>query len=494
MTLSLDYLSEHALYLMENAGDSIFLTGKAGTGKTTLLRHFLEISKKNVVILASTWIAAIHIWWQTIHSFFRFGNHETPDTIEELSGKNLQLLYEADTIIIDEVSMVRADLMDCIDYSMRLSLDIDAPFAGKQMIFVGDLYQLPPVVTSYEAQAFRQLYASPYFFASKAYQELCPHVISLQKVHRQSDNQFSTILNKIRIWLHSREDLDHINDVCHEQGIADHAVYLCTTNRQARELNDRKLNELPGEAHERSGVIKGKVPQSMYPNATMLQFKKWAQIMMIKNGQGFSNGTIGELIDFDPVDKQALVAMNGREFVITPHTRQVIKPVFDKELQQIIPEPVGSFVQFPFKLAWAITIHKAQGLTFDNIIVDLSEWAFTQGQSYVALSRATSLQWLSLTTRIRSSDIKVDKAVHLYMHAALYDQTVFLFHTAKEQKKQIRFLYNHPHQWPSIVVMQPDQIGELHHDGYDFIGMFCRDDAGNQQAFSYKRIFDVEIA
>lgn len=493
LELKIDLLSQHALDIMEQTWESLFLTWKAWTWKSTLLRHYITTTKKRVIVLASTWIAAINIGGQTIHSFFRLWNHLDIDELDSLTWKNAKLLYEADSIVIDEVSMVRADLMDCVDKVLRLTLDLDVPFGGKQMIFVWDLYQLPPIVSSYEIEMFNSKYKSAYFFSSDAYTELFPHVISLQKVHRQSEAIFTNVLNKMRIGMYSHEDLKLLDENVAEK-FPEGAVYLTTTNKQADELNDFRLQVLDGEMHIYSATISGKISKSMYPNQIQLDFKVWAQIMMIKNGKGFSNGSIGQLVSFDATTSEAVVLIQGEEIVISPHTWQVMKPVYDKRQDKIIAEPVWSFQQMPFRLARAITIHKAQWLTFDNVIVDLSNWAFAQWQSYVALSRATTLAWLYLTQKVKHSDIMVDTEVRRYMHEALREQTHFLVQTAIQSASPVRFLYLDPDLGPTYIQVLPREVGELEHQGYDFHGLKWKIEGETQiTAFSYGRIYDVEL-
>lgn len=386
-----DLLATHARSLIMDTQDSVFLTGKAGTGKSTLLRECLENTSKRVIVLASTGIAAMHIHGQTVHSFFRLGHHVSPDTIQPLTGNNAEALYYADMVVIDEVSMIRADVLDAVDAVMRESLDIPAPFGGKQMIWVGDVYQLPPVVARGEAPLFRQRYDSAYFFASHAYQEACPHVVSLQQVHRQEDVRFVQVLNRMRLGLQSTEDIALIQQCVDPQAAHDPQVLvLTTTNKSSDQHNMKQLQSLDTPCITLTSSSTGKVPPHMHPAPEELVCAPGARIMMLKNSaDGYRNGSLGEIIDIN--EQEAVVCIEDEEYTITPHTRSVTKNYYDETIKEIVPETVGSFRQFPFKLAWAMTIHKSQGLTFDRVHIDMTVPAFAQGQAYVALSRVKSL-------------------------------------------------------------------------------------------------------
>ncbi len=410
----------NTLELLENSEDSFFVTGRAGTGKSTLLRLFKETTKKKTVVLAPTGIAALNIKGQTIHSFFKFAPNFIPKTAIK-KQKSRKLYINLDTIIIDEISMVRADLIDNIDLFLRINRNSPLPFGGVQMIFFGDLYQIPPVVSSdFERVFLNENYETPYFFSASALNNDKFHysLIELNEVFRQTDRRFINLLESIRLnemdWdlleeLNSRYNPDEINEGLY--------ITLSARNTQVQKLNNKELKNIKSKEYTYNANIIGDFPANTFPTDYNLSLKVGAQVMFIRNDseKRFVNGTIGKVIelDFDRIiveifkdGKQQIVDVDYEEWEYVKYFTDFKNP------NKIEQEVLGTFQQYPLKLAWAITIHKSQGKTFDNIIIDLgSKGAFAHGQTYVALSRCTSLEGIILKTPVKPQDIMVDPRI-----------------------------------------------------------------------------------
>lgn len=403
-----------ALELMEKTNKCLFITGKAGTGKSTLLRYFRSKTKKNVVVVAPTGIAAINVEGQTLHSFFKFPPRFVQKEDIRRISKNKKLIECLDTLVIDEVSMVRADLMDGVDHALRVNRGRpDLPFGGVQVILFGDLFQLPPIVDRDMAEIFARRYESPYFFSSKIIQEIQLDCLELTKIYRQSEAEFIGLLNKIRDKEYDEFDLNKLNErvvAAADSGEEDEIV-LTTTNQRAGEINQDRLNALPASDVQYGANVTGKFDESAYPNDSLLILKKGAQVMMIKNDpqKKWVNGSIGHIEDLS--ERSITVSIDGKSHDVPKSTWEKIAYLYDEETGRIESKPVGTFEQYPLKLAWAITIHKSQGKTFDKVIVELGNGAFAHGQVYVALSRCSSFAGLKLKRPITSRDVVFDDRI-----------------------------------------------------------------------------------
>lgn len=403
-----------AFDLMENSNNSIFITGKAGTGKSTLLKYFRANTKKKVVVLAPTGVAAVNVGGQTIHSFFKFPpSIIQKDRIRRL--RNSSLIEKLDTVIIDEVSMVRSDLMDGIDYSLRINRDeMKKPFGGVQMVFFGDLYQLCPVVEREAREVLEGMYASPYFFSGKVFNNLSIKYVELSKIYRQSDGKFVELLNRLRNKKHTDEDLDLLNERVRKDvsNTSDTTIILTTTNSLAGEINQDRLARLPGKEYAYEAVVTGKFDETAYPTESSLRLKVGAQVILIKNdpNKQWVNGTLARIASL--ARDLIKVDIKGRICEVPRVKWQKIEYIYDEEKDKIEENIVGVFEQYPIRLAWAITIHKSQGQTFDKVVLDLGHGAFTHGQVYVALSRCTCLDGITLKKPVIHSDIIFDKRIH----------------------------------------------------------------------------------
>ena len=422
MPLDLNPQFKIALDIMKNSKKNMFLTGKAGTGKSTLLSHFIANGEASFVVLAPTGVAAINVQGQTIHSFFKFKPNITVEEAKKKGARaqNNELYTNLKTIIIDEVSMVRADLMDSIDVFLKSARSSHQAFGGVQIIFIGDLYQLPPVVTREDKEYFEVVYKSPYFFDSNVFKEpdFTMEFVELEKIYRQKDKAFIDLLNAIRTnsithehlqILNKRFDPDFDND-------EDDYIHLTTTNAMAKEVNEYYLNKLDTKSRFFEGTLKGEMEMRNLPTDLHLNLRVGAQVMFVNNDSlgRWANGTIGKITQID--DGEIWVKIhNGEEVHVTENTWDMYKYFFDKESKTLAQESAGSFTQIPVKLAWAITIHKSQGKTFDNVVIDLGRGSFAHGQTYVALSRCTTFEGIILKKPVKTSDIRLDWRVQKFI-------------------------------------------------------------------------------
>lgn len=404
-----------AVDIMENTNLSVFITGHAGTGKTTAQKYFRANTKKNIVVLAPTGIAAINSGGQTIHSFFRL----PPKIIQKDDIKRLFysiLIQNLDMVIIDEVSMVRADLMDGVDYALRVNRDeMDKPFGGCQMAFFGDLFQLPPVVKKEEMEVLKKKYRTPYFFSAKVFDEFDVKYIELSKIYRQMDVEFINLLNRIRDKRHTDEDLKLLNKRVQKTNIrstSNKVIVLTTTNSLASSINQDRLAKIPEREYSYKATITGKFDMSAYPTDTDIRLKIGAQIILIKNDidKNWVNGTLAKVVELS--DDSIMVDIKGCVCKVRIDRWDKIEYSYDEKEDKVKSNIVGTFEQYPIRLAWALTIHKSQGHTLDKLILDLGHGAFVHGHVYVALSRCTSLEGITLKRPVIHSDIIFDKRIY----------------------------------------------------------------------------------
>lgn len=411
-----------ALEAMEYTDECLFITGKAGTGKSTLLRHFIGTTKKNCVVLAPTGIAAINVGGVTVHSFFRLPFRPIlhgDDDIQRFPkhSDKFKIIERADLFIIDEVSMLRADMIDAIDQSLRMNTGKAIPFGGKQVVFFGDLFQLEPVVQNNEVERylFNEYYKSHYFFDANVFKEIQLTCIELRKIYRQHDLHFIELLDHVRTNKADERDLEMLNqrlDKYFEPTIEDTYITLCTRNQIASGINEFELNKLPGVTYEYKGEIEGEFNTNQLPTEPVLMFKQGAQVIFIKNDVAgkWVNGTIAKIHQLNENNIEVQLA-NGDIVEVPRELWENKRYSWDRLNRRVKTEVVGTFKQYPIKLAWAITIHKSQGLTFDKVILELGGGTFAHGQLYVALSRCRTLEGMILREAIKFKDIITDERV-----------------------------------------------------------------------------------
>ena len=417
---------QKALQIIQFTRRSLFLTGKAGTGKSTFMRHIAATIKKKHIILAPTGIAAINAGGSTLHSFFKLPFHPLLPTDKRYSARNIRdtlkyngektkLLREVELIIIDEISMVRADIIDFIDKVLRIyNRNMREPFGGKQLLLVGDIYQLEPFIKEDERQLLYPFYPSCFFFDAHVFREMQLIAVELKKVYRQRDAQFISLLDHIRTSQVSDTDLRLLNArVNAEIGTEEGRLSITLSGRRdtVDYINEKQLNTLPDQPTIFYGHIEGEFPESSLPTPIELEVKTGAQVLFIKNDKErrWVNGTLGTIIGFGDEEDGIIYVRteDGRDFDVEREIWSNVRYTFNEKEQKIEEEEIGSYQQFPLRLAWAITVHKSQGLTFNNVKIDFTGGVFAGGQTYVALSRCTSLQGISLQEPIRRENIFV---------------------------------------------------------------------------------------
>ena len=425
MPLQLDISPQFAkaVELIENTSKHIFITGKAGAGKSTLLNYIKENCDKNIVVIAPTGVAALNVKGQTIHRFFSFPINVTPEKIMnfEVTPRVKRIYKQLQTLIIDEASMLRADILDCIDVFLQIyGPNPDKAFGGVQLVLVGDLYQLPPVITNNELYYFSNRYSSPYFFSAEAYKKINPEIIELNKIYRQKDEKFINLLNRIRNNTANSMDLETLNQKYYQTDNQDFVITLTSTNKMADDVNKQKLNLLPTRSFTSQAVIDGNFSSEYFPTAEILELKEGTQIMFLNNDakNRWVNGSLGKIesiqLNEDKIRHLKVRLQDNAKLVdVFPYEWEIYK--YSLVGKEIISDVIGSFCQFPVRLAWAVTIHKSQGQTFDNVCIDIGSGTFATGQLYVALSRCTSFEGINLRQKLLQRHILCDERVIRFM-------------------------------------------------------------------------------
>ena len=447
---------QDALQLITHTRQSVFLTGKAGTGKSTFLKYICNHTKKKYVVLAPTGIAAINAGGVTLHSFFKLPFRPMLPDDPDLSlshgrifeffkypKEKRKIIAEVDLIIIDEISMVRADIIDCVDRILRVySGNMRLPFGGKQLLFVGDVFQLEPVVPSDQKEILSLFYASPFFFSARVFKDINLVPLELQKVYRQTDSVFINILDRIRNNAARKQELDTLNGryfPSFEPQNEDMYITLATRRDQVDFINEKKLAELPGEEYVSVGKIEGDFPESSLPTQLNLSIKEQAQVIFIDNDyeRRWVNGTIGMVSGIDENGNVYVLLESGVEHLVEPTSWRNYKYKYNEKEKRIEEEIVGTFEQLPIRLAWAITVHKSQGLTFSRVVVDLTGGVFAGGQTYVALSRCTSLEGLVLKSKISSRDIFIRKEIVEF--SQIFNNQALIEKSIKESEAELQY-------------------------------------------------------
>ena len=493
-----------ALDAMENSGANILITGRAGTGKSTLLEHFRSVTDKQIVVLAPTGVAAVNVSGQTIHSFFRF----RPDvTAEKIKAVKNPVYKKIGAIVIDEISMVRADLLDLVDLFLRKNgPEKDAPFGGVQMIFIGDLYQLPPVLTRQDKEVLARRYESEYFFDSDIFREVDFELIELEKVYRQTDDFFIGLLNGVRNRSITDAQIGMINArlAPSEEQWPENAIHLTTTNAMARERNEQQLARLKGKTYTFTATMKGDFDQKSAPADLKLKLKRGAHVMLLNNDADgrWVNGSMGVLKDIEEEVLLVELAGGGIEEV-EPVTWSRFRYVWDEKARAVKSETMGKFTQYPAKLAWAVTIHKSQGKTFDSVVVDIGRGTFAPGQLYVALSRCRTLEGIYIRKQIKKSHIWLDWRVVKFITGFQYSRSDGLLPLADKMSlveqaiadgSLLEMTYLKPDDTKSRRKIKPFCVEEMEYRGRSFTGLraYCLERQAERN-FRVDRILELAV-
>lgn len=510
---------ERALGLVRG-GRSVFITGRAGTGKSTLLGIIRQEIAQPMVVLAPTGVAALNVRGETIHSFCKIhpGATEKDVRVAAYKRRSDDLIKKLRLIIIDEISMVRADLLDHLDAFFRAALNSEEPFGGKQLVMIGDCYQLPPVVKSDEEAYFgykngrpiqdpKARFDSPWFFSANVLRQCSVEFIELTRVYRQSDPAFIALLNAIRNRTADESQLAHLNTrVWIGKGTPEHArgaIVLTATNAAADAINVAELARLSGKARTYRGRVLGDFGDGRLPTDEQLILKKGARVMFLANDSRhrWVNGTLGTVAAAarDGMD----VRMDDGETVeVEPFTWNVIRSTYDKRTRTIERETIAEFTQFPLRLAWAVTIHKSQGLTFDRVVLDLGKGAFAHGQTYVALSRCRSFEGITLARPVKPSDVRMDWAVVNFLTSFQYrksdermplEEKVDRLEAAIRRGRKLRIVYLKRSDERSERIITPREVGEMEYEERPFLGLaaFCHE-RKDERVFRVDRILEME--
>lgn len=503
MKLTFSKTAQEALDMMEKTNQNLFLTGKAGTGKSTLLDYFRCRTTKKCVVLAPTGVAALNVDGETIHSFFGLKpgfEIEEAQKMKPSKLRNPRMFIRLETIVIDEISMVRADLLDAVNLFLQKVRENEEPFGGVQMLFIGDLYQLPPVVVSAERASFALKYETPFFFGADVLQkgDFEMNFIELDKIYRQADEDFINILNAVRNKSITQKEIEILNERLERdfQNDAEY-IYLMTTNADAKKLNDVKLEQLNGKEFLFEASVEGKIERNQYPTDVDLKLKVGAQIMFVQNDpqRRWVNGTIGEILEIDEFDSVLQVRTNeGKNVEVELFVWEISRYVFRNG--KFEREPIGKFKQLPVKLAWAITIHKSQGKTFEKVVIDLGRGSFAHGQTYVAFSRCRTLEGIVLKRPVRKSDVRMDYAVQKFLTNHQYKlaekqmsqkEKINLIKEAIKKNEVIKMVYLKANNEKTEREIRPILIEKMEFKGFPFLGV-----QGECQLRMAERVFNVD--
>lgn len=512
-TVELNDQFKKALARMEEPGCHCLITGRAGTGKSTLLEYFRTHTQSKVAVLAPTGVAAVNIRGQTIHSFFRFGPDVTVEsaarTAHRLRKQGKMEIYEKlDAALIDEISMVRADLLDCVDAFLRTARrKPKIPFGAVKMIFIGDLYQLPPVVRSAERKIFTDHYPGVYFFDSKVFAQMNDRIemIELEKVYRQKDPEFVRLLNAVRNNTLTDTDVSIFNKRFDPHFDPKEKMYVTLTamNDPARQINDLKLASLKTKARRYDGKVSGSFDQGALPTDEALILKEGAQVMLLNNDPTgrWVNGTMAVVTRLK-ADSVAVRLETGEEEEVEPFTWNLFHYDYDAAKKMLVTENVGSFTQYPLRLAWAVTIHKSQGKTFDRVIVDVGRGTFAAGQMYVALSRCRTLGGMVLKTKLLRRHVLVDWRIVRFLTQYQYglseekmplEKKMALIQDVIDAGGALEIVYLKAQDEKSKRVIRPMEMGEMEYSGKIFLGLraFC-ETRKEERHFRVDRILELK--